>query len=153
MRRILPLIAVTAALGLPAIALSAKTQRFHATMNGNQEVPKGNSKATGTARFTLSSDGKKLTFALTAKGLTGQPVAAHIHLGKPHTAGPILITLESKPFKLPAHGTVTAKQFTKAGKVNSFAAAIRAMRAGLTYVNIHTKKYPGGEVRGQVKQG
>ena len=31
--------------------------------------------------------------------------------------------------------------------------AIKAMKAGNTYVNIHTKKDPGGEIRGQIKKG
>jgi Cu/Zn superoxide dismutase len=152
-RTLISLVALVALLAVPAIALSAKTQKFHASLNGKQEVPKGNTKATGTAKFTLSSDGKKLAFVLKASGLTGQPVAAHIHLGKPGTAGPVIIALELKPFKLPAHGTVTAKQFVPSGNVKTFAAAIKAMGAGRTYVNIHTKKFPGGEVRGQVKKG
>ena len=31
-----------------------------------------------------------------------------------------------------------------------FAELVRAMRAGATYVNIHTTAFPGGEIRGQV---
>jgi hypothetical protein len=28
---------------------------------------------------------------------------------------------------------------------------VRAIRAGVTYVNVHTNKHPGGEIRGNVK--
>ena len=32
-----------------------------------------------------------------------------------------------------------------------FAELVKAIRAGLTYANVHTSKFPGGEIRGQIK--
>jgi len=32
-----------------------------------------------------------------------------------------------------------------------FEEAIAAIRAGVTYANVHTDKHPGGEIRGQIK--
>jgi len=32
-----------------------------------------------------------------------------------------------------------------------FAEALRALRAGMTYANVHSTKFPGGEIRGQIK--
>ena len=30
---------------------------------------------------------------------------------------------------------------------------IRAMRAGATYANVHTERFGGGEIRGQIRSG
>ena len=30
---------------------------------------------------------------------------------------------------------------------------MRAMRAGVTYADLHTTQYPGGEIRGQIRPG
>lgn len=37
------------------------------------------------------------------------------------------------------------------GTAAEFAEIITAIRAGLTYANVHTNKFPGGEIRGQIK--
>ena len=34
-----------------------------------------------------------------------------------------------------------------------FAELVAAIRAGVTYVNVHSTKYPGGEIRAQLGQG
>jgi len=34
-----------------------------------------------------------------------------------------------------------------------FAEALRAIRVGMVYVNVHTAAFPGGEIRGQLKGG
>jgi hypothetical protein len=31
--------------------------------------------------------------------------------------------------------------------------ALEAVRAGLSYANMHTANFPGGEIRGQVRRG
>jgi hypothetical protein len=41
-----------------------------------------------------------------------------------------------------------AGQGIAAGELSELIAAIRA---GRTYVNVHTNKHPGGEIRGQVR--
>jgi hypothetical protein len=33
-----------------------------------------------------------------------------------------------------------------------FDEVIAAMRAGVTYANVHTAQFPGGEVRGQIEE-
>jgi hypothetical protein len=138
-----------ALLAVPAIA--ASPTKLSATLNAKSEVPKTTSKATGKATFTVAANGKSIAYTLSAKGLTGPPQAAHIHLGAPGKAGPVMIAIATKQFSLPKSGKLTAKQFTKVPGASSFAAAVKAVRAGKTYVNIHTAKNPGGEIRGQIR--
>ena len=146
MRKILLVVlAVSVAITVPALAATTK---MHATLNGKSETPKSNSKGTGSATVTIS--GKSLKYTLSAKGLTGPTQAAHIHFGKPGKAGPVILPICPKACKLPKSGTLTAKNFTKAAGVKNFAAAVKAMKAGNTYANIHTKKHPAGEIRGQI---
>ena len=142
-------VAATAVLAVPATA--AAPTKFSATLNGKSEVPKSTSTATGKATFTISKSGKSIAYTLSAKGLSGRPQAAHIHLGGPKDAGPVMIAIATKPFSLPKKGTLTSKQFTKVTGASSFSAALKAIRAGKTYVNIHTAKNPGGEIRGQIR--
>jgi hypothetical protein len=33
---------------------------------------------------------------------------------------------------------------------SSFEELVRAMRSGVTYVNVHTTRWPDGEIRGQI---
>jgi hypothetical protein len=147
MRRILAI--VLAALAVVAVPALAAGSKFSATLNGKSETPKSDSKATGKSTVTIS--GKTIKYSLSAKGLTGPTQAAHIHYGKPGQAGPVIFPICAKPCSLPKSGTLTAKNFAKAPGVTSFAAALKAIRAGRTYVNIHTKKHPAGEIRGQLK--
>jgi hypothetical protein len=150
MRRLLALVLLAiVAVAVPALAAS---KTYKATLTGKQEVPPTASKATGSGTFTIASNGKSIKYTLKASKLSGAPQAAHIHYGKTGVAGPVIISICAKPCSLPKTGTLTSKQFAKAPGVSSFAAAIKAIKAGETYVNIHTKKYPAGEIRGQIKK-
>ena len=148
-----PLIAAIAVAAIvPAgIAGAASTRTFDATLKGSSETPKSSSKARGSAEFKIAKNRRSIHYELNAKGLSGQPQAAHIHLGKPGQAGGVLLSIALKPFSLPIEGTLTSKQFTPVGNVKTFRQAIRAVRAGDTYVNIHTKKFGDGEIRGQIR--
>ncbi len=150
MKRAILALALLAAIAIPTSAIGAGKRTFHVRLSGAKEVPKNSSHATGTARFTISRSGKSIRYRLTAHGLHGTPILAHIHLGSRTRAGGVLISLKLKPFHLPVSGVVTKKSFTPEGNVKTFAQAIRAIRAGRTYVNIHTTKFPGGEIRAQI---
>jgi Cu/Zn superoxide dismutase len=152
MRKVLALFLVAlAAVAVPAFA--ASSSKFKASLKGSTEVPKTTSKATGSATFTVASNGKSIKYTLKASKLSGGAQAAHIHFGKVGKAGPVIVNICAKPCSLPKSGTLTSKQFAKAPGVANFAAAIKAIKAGNTYVNVHTKKFPAGEIRGQIKKG
>jgi len=140
------LIAAFAALAIACVALagaagaaSTAGSPVSAKLNVKAEVPapKGG-KGTGSFRGTLN--GSKLTWKLTWGTLSGPANAAHIHLGKAGKAGNVVVPLcAGATCKSGVHGTVTLK-----------AAVLKALKAGGTYVNVHTAKNPAGEIRGQI---
>jgi len=122
------------------IAASQETYKVSTKMMGSQETPKNKSKGTGSFTGTVVEKGKSktLTWKLTFKGLTGKAMAAHIHMGKKGKAGNVIVPL-CTPCKSGAHG--------KAKVTESIVSALEHHRA---YANVHTAKYPNGEIRGQI---
>ena len=149
MRKFLALaLLALAVLAVPALAAT----RLEATLNGKAEKPRSSSKATGEATLTVATNNKSIRYRLEAKGLSGKPQAAHVHFGKPGQAGPVILNVCAKPCSLPKSGRLTKKDFAKAPGVASFKAAVRAIKRGRAYVNIHTKKFAAGEIRGQIRR-
>jgi Cu/Zn superoxide dismutase len=117
---------------------SATTAKLKAFLTVNQEIPapKG---AHGSGTFTATVTGRTIKFRLTYKGLTGAATAAHIHTALAGKANPVPAVTLCGPCKSVQTGTVTAS-----------AAVMKKILGGGTYVNIHTRKNAGGEIRGQV---
>jgi hypothetical protein len=141
MRIRLLIVAALVAAALPAAALATRsaTTELYASLNGKSEVPKGDPKATGTAEIKLTASTGKVCWEFKLKGVA-TPSAAHIHKGKPGTAGAVVV-----PF-----GTA----FKRQGCTTAPKATIRAILAnpGGYYVNVHNAKYPAGAVRGQLSR-
>ena len=119
-------------------AVPAYAQEFTASLSGAKEVPATDTKGSGTATVTL--DGDKITYEMTYKDLTGPATAAHIH----GPADPGANAGVAIPFKEAASPTKGAATLT--------AQQVADLRAGKDYVNIHTAKNPGGEIRGQLRK-
>jgi hypothetical protein len=51
-----------------------------------------------------------------------------------------------------ASGTITSAQLEDVLAGHPLSDLLAKMAAGDTYVNVHTKKYPDGEIRGQIQQ-
>jgi hypothetical protein len=117
------------------------TYKLSAKLTAKQEVPapKGAPAAAG-GTFTGKLVGNKLTWKLTFKGLSGKVVGAHIHMGKPGKAGNVLVVICPPKCSSGASGTTMLKKGVR-----------DAIERNGTYVNVHTKKNPGGEIRGQIK--
>ena len=114
-----------------------------ATLNAGQEVPKpkGNvARARGAFSATVTKTGSTavLTWRLSFSGLTGRAVAAHIHTGRRGVAGPVALAL-CGPCRAGATGRATLK-----------ASLLAALESGRAYVNVHTARNAGGEIRGQI---
>src|SRR6266849_3079183 len=71
-------------------------------------------------------------------------IIGHIHNGTADAAGGVIVNLSPTPTGVGFSGTVAIGSATVVDSV------LTLMRAGNTYVNIHTKKNPGGEIRGQL---
>jgi CHRD domain len=126
---------------------------FQAQLAGANEVPARSSSATGAAGFTL--DGNTVHFSVEVEGLT-DIIACHIHVGPAGVSGPVRVPLCSASTPGVANGGVVngvlvQGTFTAANVIAiSFDDLLNAMRSGNAYVNVHTKVYPAGEIRGQV---
>src|SRR5438105_2728239 len=121
-----------------SIVASVKT-----TLRASQERPKPKGKvrrARGTFTATVTKSGASgvIAWRLTFAKLTGRAIAAHIHSGVRGKAGPVIVPL-CAPCKSGAHGRATLS-----------ASVLAALEAGRTYVNVHTRKNPNGEIRGQL---
>lgn len=116
-----------------------------ATLNVRQEVPRPLDArgARGSFRATLrrTARGGVLSWRLSFRGLTGRALAAHIHRGKRRKAGAVVIKLCS-PCSSRERGKAKVK-----GE-----ALFRTIRQGRSYVNVHTKRNPAGEIRGQIDE-
>jgi hypothetical protein len=124
----------------------AEAVALTAALTPGKEVPKPTgAKADAGGRFaaglTRRTAGGTLAWRLTFHGLTGRAIAAHVHLAKPGVAGPIAVPL-CGPCRSGQRGSA---------KVN--ARTVTALLGGRAYVNVHTTKNPGGEIRGQVRKG
>ncbi|HET7726600.1 MAG TPA: CHRD domain-containing protein [Candidatus Limnocylindrales bacterium] len=130
--------------------LLAKGDAYAATLTGFQEVPAVTTGGSGSAWVVISADQSTLTYVVTYSGLSGAVVAAHIHAGAVGANGGVALPLTHGPS--PMVGTLTAANLSASGPLATFADAVAAIRAGGTYINLHTAANPGGEIRGQVAQ-
>ena len=132
----------------------AAEHSFKAKLTPKEEVAKPDAKSSGKAEFKLSKDGKELVYKLHVKDVMDVS-AAHIHVGKKGENGPPIVGLFSGGKKGKFSGVLSE------GKVSGndlmgdykgkFDELVKLMRSGDTYVNVHTDKYPDGEIRGQIK--
>ncbi|HUR43436.1 MAG TPA: CHRD domain-containing protein [Aestuariivirga sp.] len=127
--------------GVTSIALmtfpvSAETLVFKADMKGATEVPPNDSAGTGTAEVKVDTETKQMTWTASQSGLSGDPTAAHFH--GPAAPG------ENAPPVVDITGKI------ESGSADLTDVQLADLQAGKLYINIHTAKFPDGEVRGQV---
>jgi glucose/arabinose dehydrogenase len=149
---------------------------FVARLDGSQENPPNGSTAKGYAAFFLNQEGTALRFIVTVTGLdfTGTQTAdpsddllnAHIHAPAPRgmNAGvrfgffgtpfndinPNDVVV--RPFANGVGGTIFSKWDRDEGNNTTLTAQLPNILAGLSYINFHTRRLPGGEIRGQIEE-
>lgn len=141
------------------------SRSFRAELKGFAEVPSVSSTGSGEFRARISRDEASIEFELTYQDLEGATTQqAHVHVGQKGVNGGVSFFLcggGGRPACTPDSGTFTGTVMASdiIGPTGQGVAAgelpevIRAMRAGVSYANVHTDKHPGGEIRGQLKPG
>jgi hypothetical protein len=152
-----------------AVASGGKKNLKSGDLVGYEENPDISTAATGSFKVTLDDDAQTLAYELSYSGLEGTVQQAHIHFGKRAVNGGITLFLCSNLGNgpagtpaCPASGTVSrtvgaaeilapAVGGTPQGiEAMNFAELAAAMRAGNTYANVHSTKWPSGEIRAQI---
>jgi hypothetical protein len=162
----------TAGLTAPAMS-SPGTEEFRAVLVGFNEIGELNaetgailSAGTGTLDLKLDRNTQTLTFTLKFQNLSAPVTQAHIHFGKVHTPGGIMVFFCSNLATAPAGtqpcpasggtvtGTLTAANVQAITGQNvpagDFTAVEEALLSDTAYANVHTTSFPAGEIRGQV---
>ena len=116
----------------------AETMKFKADLKGASEVPPTDSAGSGSADVTVDTDTKKLSWTINYSGLSGDAAAAHFH-------GPAAAGENAGP-------AVDISAAIMAGSADITDQLLADLQAGKWYVNIHTAKFPDGEIRGQLEK-
>ncbi len=128
-----------AAASMFIFSAQAETLRFHATLNGQSEVPPKMTGGAGTVEATLDTATRKLDYKATWQGLSGPATMAHFHgPAEPGANAKVAVPWGDNP----------ASPFTATATLTEAQAA--DLIAGRWYANVHTAQNPGGEIRGQV---
>ena len=106
------------------------------SLTGAEEVPPAKSDGKGTGSFRVAEDGT-ISGSVTTDGVKG--TMAHIHQGAKGQNGPVIVPLSKNgdTYSVPEGRKLTPDQ-------------MKALKTGNLYVNVHSDRYKGGEVRAQL---
>jgi hypothetical protein len=121
----------------PAMAAHAT---FHASLRGQNEVPgPGKNDARGSALVRVNTASRQVCYDLSVRNLP-RPTMAHIHRGRSGVSGPPVVTLRT-PISGMSHGCT---------RVSGGVARDLLRSPGRFYVNVHSRAFPDGAIRGQL---
>jgi hypothetical protein len=164
---------------LAAVALASTAQAnppievFHANLNGFNElgVTGGFTGAIftqghGNVEVVLDRVNQVLHYSLTFSDASSTVEQAHIHFGKVHVTGAVVVFLCSNLNNAPAGtpacpasgtvtGTITAADVIATASegipAGDFDVITEALDSNTAYVNVHSATFPTGEIRGQLE--
>jgi hypothetical protein len=137
-----------------------------ARLRGFEEVPAISS--VGGAHFSATIDeaAGTISYTMSYGPLNGNITQSHIHFAEKGVSGGIWVflctnlgngpvgTQHCPPPPATISGTISASNILGVAaqgiQAGDFEPVLRAIKTGTTYVNIHSDKYPAGEIRGQV---
>jgi CHRD domain len=138
-------VALIAALILPAANAAAPAVQLSAKLKGAREVPgPGDPNGRGEIFLAVKKQKRKICFQLTFRKIE-DPEAGHIHKGARGDAGPVKVVLFEDPSGLPGHRLEDCVK----GKRKTLRKIARNPES--YYVNLHNDDYPDGAIRGQLK--
>jgi hypothetical protein len=159
-------LAAVAAFGTVAVAGGGGGKKVSTELTGYEEVPAISTTGNGTFKATIDTRADEIRYRLSYADLEGDVTQAHIHFGQRAVNGDIVAFLCSNvptsPLGTPecpgprdgtVEGTIEpidvldTDQGITQGEFDELVAAIRA---GVTYANVHSTLWPGGEIRGQL---
>ena len=116
-------------------------KRRTANLTGAAEVPgPGDPDGWGSAKIQVNQSRNRVCWVLRVRDI-GPATAAHIHVGGPDVAGPVVLGLTP-----PTDGRSSGC----ANDVDPMLVRNLLRSPGDYYVNVHNAEYPGGAVRGQL---
>src|SRR6185503_16036620 len=169
MRRLVTLIAVVALVSVSTLVFAQGFKRISELLTGYEETPSAvSTTGNGTFNAVISNDGTRIDWELSYNDVEGAVQQAHIHFGQKSVTGPISVFLctnlgngpaGTQPCPAPPatiSGTIVAADVTNLANELGISAGeldelISAIRAGTTYVNVHSTRWPGGEIRSQIE--
>jgi CHRD domain len=170
--RLAAAVGVVVALAIAVVAIAAANggHGIREKLTGYQEVPALSTTGHGKFRATIDRKQNEIHYVLTFGGLETAATQSHIHFENKTNTGPIVVFLCSNlgngspgTQACPANGG-TISGTIRPADVGAGAAAqglaagefdelVRAIKAGATYVNVHSTGRPGGEIRAQLVRG
>lgn len=143
--RVFTVLAAVAAIGVACgddtTGIPTGVEIFVATLNSANERPTPVTTA-ATGRAVITVLGNLVSWKVDVTDIDSTTVG-HIHKGVADSAGNPIVTFTVTQTGLNFTGTVAVGSFTVVDSV------LTLMRDRRAYVNIHTRVYPGGEIRGQ----
>jgi hypothetical protein len=136
------LLSITFAIGVPAYA-QITSREFHADLSAWNQTRLTESTALGSVDLQLELSTLTLSWDIQFSGLVSNPLAASLHgPAQPGANGLPFIDLAPNGIVSPLKGSAVITE-----------AQTQYLLAGWTYVNITTKLWPFGEIRGQLDVG
>lgn len=166
-KNVIQFFAVLSVIFLVSLSFAADERIFKTDLTGKEVMPSVKTKAKGEFEIKVIYTGKQvpqkeghhpkevkeLKFKLMVTDIE-DVTAAHIHKGRMGENGLPVVNLYTGPKKqgkfngMLSEGIITEKDLFGPLKGKSLDQLIFMIEAGHVYVNVHTSKYPDGEVRG-----